>query len=368
MHFAPKPIEPVSHPKDRDITVIPLIAKPAAGVNSGSTDIQGHQMMQWARRDFLKQGAWSLTAASGSLWAQNAWPTKPIRIILQFPPGGSTDLVARILAQVLTQTLGQPVLVENRPGADGVIAAEMVIRSEPDGHTYFLASNTPMMQVPLLKKNPPYDPLKSFTPITLAGRYIYLLVTGAQQPVQNAQELIQLIRSKPGKFGYGSYSSVTQLMYSRLTKEAKLDMNMIPYKGESQTVNDILGGHVQLTFATPVSALPHIREGKLKALAVLMNKRWSVLPQVPTAVEAGVPPLTAGTWAALFGPPKMPLDIAQRMSKAMADAMARPEVKDKIDQLGFDLGSSTPAEMAIFMPEQLQAWSKAFAEAGLQPE
>ena len=296
------------------------------------------------------------------------WPTKPIRIVLQFPPGGSTDAVARILAQVLTQTLGQPVLVENRPGADGAIAGELVVRSEPDGHTYFLASNTPMMQVPLLKKNPPYDPIKQFTPVTLVGRYIYVLVAGAQLPVQNAQDLMQLIRSQPGKFNYGSYSGVTQLMFTRLKNEAKLDMNLIPYKGESPTINDILGGHVQLTFATPASALPHIKDGKLKALAVLLPKRWNLLPQVPTAVEAGVPPLTAGTWAALFGPARLPMDIANRMSRAMADAMARPDVKEKIDNLGFDLASSTPAEMAVFMPEQLQAWSKAFADAGLQPE
>ena len=125
---------------------------------------------------------------------------------------------------------------------------------------------------------------------------------------------------------------------------------------------------VQLTFATPASALPHIKEGKLKALAVLLPKRWNLLPQVPTAIEAGVPPLTAGTWAALFGPARLPMDIANRMSRAMADAMSRPEVKEKVDHLGFDLASSTPAEMAVFMPEQLQAWSKAFADAGLQPE
>ena len=213
-------------------------------------------MNGWPRRQFLQHAsAWSLASACAPVWAQSNWPTKPIRIVLQFPPGGSTDAVARILSQVLTQSLGQPVLVENRPGADGAIAGEWVARSEPDGHTYFLASNTPMMQVPLLKKNPPYDPIKSFTPVTLVGRYIYVLVAGAQLPVQNAQELLQLIRSQPGKFNYGSYSGVTQLMFTRLKNEAKLDMNMIPYKGESPTINDILGGHVQFTFATPASAV-----------------------------------------------------------------------------------------------------------------
>ena len=300
-------------------------------------------------------------------WAQ-AWPTKPVRIVLQFPPGGSTDAVARILAQVLTQSLGQPVLIENRPGADGAIAGEYVARAEPDGHTFFLASNTPMMQVPLLKKNPPYDPIKSFTPVSLVGRYIYVMVSGAQLPAQQASELLALARQQPGKLNYGSYSGVTQLMFTRLKQEAKLDLNLIPYKGEGPTVNDILGGHLQMTFATPTSVLPHVQAGKLRAMAVLLPTRYSLMPQVPTAVEAGIPPLTAGTWAALYGPAKLPPEIAQRMSRELAAAIARPDVRERVDKLGFDLAASTPAEMAAFMPEQLQAWSKAFADAGMQPE
>ena len=300
-------------------------------------------------------------------WGQT-WPTKPVRIVLQFPPGGSTDAVARILAQALTQSLGQPVLIENRPGADGAIAGEFVARAEPDGHTFFLASNTPMMQVPLLKKNPPYDPIKSFTPVSLVGRYIYVMVAGAQLPAQQASELIAMARQQPGKLNYGSYSGVTQLMFTRLKQEAKLDLNLIPYKGEGPTVNDILGGHLHMTFATPTSVLPHVQSGKLRAMAVLLPNRYNLMPQVPTAAEAGVPPLTAGTWAALFGPAKLPPEITQRMSRELAAAIARPDIRERVDKLGFDLASSTPAELAAFMPEQLQAWSKAFADAGMQPE
>jgi len=312
-------------------------------------------------------GACLLVLFGPGVWAQ-AWPTKPVRIVLQFPPGGSTDAVARILAQSLTQSLGQPVLIENRPGADGAIAGDFVARAEPDGHTFFLASNTPMMQVPLLKKNPPYDPIKSFTPVTLVGRYIYVMVAGAQLPSQNAGELIQLARQQPGKFNYGSYSGVTQLMFTRLKQEARLDLNLIPYKGESPTVNDVLGGHLHMTFATPTSVLQHVQSGKLRAMAVLLPSRYNLMPQVPTAVEAGIPPLTAGTWAALFGPARLPAEIAQRMSREMAAVMARPDIRERVDKLGFDLASSTPAELAAFIPEQLQAWSKAFAEAGMQPE
>ena len=296
------------------------------------------------------------------------WPTKPIRIVLQFPPGGSTDVVARILGQSMTTSLGQPVVVENKPGADGAIAAEYVVRAEPDGHTYFLASNTPMMQVPLLKKNPPYDPIKNFTPISLVGRYIYVLVASPSLPVNTAAELITYGRNNPGKLNYGSYSGVTQLMFTKLKDNAKMDLNLIPYKGEGPTVNDILGGHVQLTFATPTSTQAHIKEGKLKALAILLPKRSALMPEVPTADEAGVPPLGADTWAALFGPANLPPAIATRMSEAINTALRNAEVSEKIARQGFDLGGSTPKELADFMQVQLKGWAKAFADSGLVPE
>ena len=309
-----------------------------------------------------------LLAATTTLpaWAQ-VWPSKPIRIVLQFPPGGSTDSVARILAQSLQASLGQPVLVENRPGADGAIAGDHVARSEPDGHTFFLASNTPMMQVPLLKKNPPYDPVKSFTPVSLVGRYIYVLVTSPTLPAKDVNELLAYARANPGKLGYGSYSGVTQLMHTNL-KMVKADTNLVPYKGEAPAVTDILGNHVQFTFATPASTLGHIKDGKLRAMAVLLPARWSLLPNVPTGAEAGLPPFTAGTWAALFGPAKLPADIAQKMNRALNDALGKPDVREKIAALGFELAGSTPDEMGKFLQEQLVAWAKAFKDAGMQPE
>lgn len=296
------------------------------------------------------------------------WPTKPVRIVLQFPAGGSTDVVARILAQQLTGTLGQPVLVENRPGADGAIAGEFVARSEPDGHTFFLASNTPMMQVPLLKKNPPYDPIRSFTPVSLVGRYVYVLVTNPGVPAKDVGELVAYARANPGKLAYGSYSGVTQLMHTRLRLDAKVDMTLVPYKGEGPTVTDILGNHVQLTFATPISTQAHIKEGKLRALAVLLPARSTLFPTVPTGAEAGLPPFSAGTWAALFGPAKLPAEITARMNREINAAMRRPEIKEKIDALGFDLAGSTPEALGSFMAEQLQAWGRAFREAGMNPE
>ena len=316
---------------------------------------------------FFSIGMAALLIGAASLAAAQTWPSKPVRIVLQFPPGGSTDVVARILAQTLSGSLGQPVIVENRPGADGAIAGDHVARAEPDGHTFFLASNTPMMQVPLLKKNAPYDPVKSFTPVSLVGRYVYVLVVNPTVPAKDAAELLAYARANPGKLGYGSYSGVTQLMHNRL-KSAGADMNLVPYKGEAPTVVDILGNHVQLTFATPISTQAHIKEGKLRALAVLLPKRSALFPNVPTAAEAGLPPFTAGTWAMLLGPAKLPADITQRMNKELNAAMQRADVREKIEKLGFDLAGSTPEEVAAFLQEQLQAWGRAFREAGMQPE
>ena len=295
------------------------------------------------------------------------WPSKPVRIVLQFPPGGSTDTVARILAQPLSAALGQPVLIENRPGADGAIAGDFVARSEPDGHTFFLASNTPMMQVPLLKKNAPYDPVKSFTPVSLVGRYVYVLVSTPELPAKTAAELLAYARANPGKLAYGSYSGVTQLMHTQL-KLAKADTTLVPYKGEGPTVNDILGNHVQMTFATPSSTLQHIKEGKLRALAVLLPARSSLMPTVPTGAEAGLPPLTAGTWAALFGPAKLPAEITQRMNRELNAAMQRPEVRERIGALGFELAGNTPDDMGAFVQDQLVAWARAFKDAGMVAE
>ena len=309
-----------------------------------------------------------LAAVFATLAGAQPWPAKPIRIVLQFPPGGSTDLVARILGQALSQSLGQPVLVENKPGADGAIAGDFVARAEPDGHTFFLASNTAMMQVPLLKKSPPYDAVKSFTPVSLVGRYVYVLVVSPSLPVRSVAELLAYARANPGRLNYGSYSGVTQLMHSNLRIVSKVEMALIPYKGEAPTVADIIGNQVQLTFATPTSTLVHIKDGKLRALATLLPARFALLPDVPTAAEAGLPPFNAGTWAALFGPARLPPDIVARMNREINAAMRRPDVREKIGQQGFELAGSTPEEMAAFVQDQLVAWGRAFREAGMNPE
>ena len=307
-------------------------------------------------------------AALAAVPATAQYPSKPIRIVLQFPAGGATDAAARILGQALTQSMGQPVLVENRPGADGAIAAEVVAKAAPDGYTVFLASNTPMMQVPLLRKNPPYDPVTDFTPITDIGRYIFILVVDPSLPVKSVAELFAFARANPGKLNFGSFSSVGQLMFAQMRASTGADMVLIPYKGEAPTIVDVLAGRTHFTFATPASTLAHIKDGRLRPLAILLSARSSLLPEVPTTVEAGMAPFGVATFVSLFGPPRMPPDIVARLNKEFNAAMQLGGMREQIERQGVQLSGSTPDELGSFIKQQLDAWGRAFREMGMKPE
>ena len=310
----------------------------------------------------------ALAFAAPLVQAQAPYPNRPIRIVLQFPPGGATDAAARLLGQALSQSMGQPVIVDNRPGADGAIAADHVAKAAPDGYTVFMASNTPMMQVPLLRKNPPYDPLTDFTPIADIGRYIFVLVVNPELPVKSLAELTAYAKANPGKLNFGSYSSVGQLMFAQMKSSTRTDMTLIPYKGEAPTIIDVLAGRVQFTFATPASTLSHIKEGKLRPLAILLPARSGLLPEVPTTVEAGMAPFSVATFVSLFGPPRMPADVVARLNKAFNAAMQQPGMREQIERQGVLLHGSTPDELGRFMGQQLEAWRRAFADAGMKPE
>jgi len=310
--------------------------------------------------------ALALGAVAGAAAAQS-WPAKPVRILVHFPAAGATDAVARILAQPLSAALGQPVLVENKPGADGVIAGGEVMKAPADGYTLLLASQTAMLQVPLLKKNPPWDSTKDFTPIGLVGNYVFVFVSDPQLPFKTGAEMVRYAKANPGNLNFGTYSSGGQLFLSQL-KQSGLDIVQIPYKGEAPTIVDILGGRTQLTIATPTSTLQHIRAGKLNALAVLLPTRHALIPEVPTTVEAGLPPLSVATWAALFGPAGMPREVVVRLNHELNAAIARPEIREQVDRQGFQLQSSTPEELGAYVKSQLAAWGKAFDAAGMKPE
>jgi tripartite-type tricarboxylate transporter receptor subunit TctC len=242
------------------------------------------------------------------------------------------------------------------------------MQSPPDGHTLFIATNTAMMQVPLMQKKPPYDPVTGFTPVSLVGRYTFLLVVTPRLGVNTFNEFVAYARKNPGKINFSTYSGASQLAYAQIVQTAGVDMLRVPYKGEAPSVTDILGGQIHAVFATPTSSLAHIRDGKLKALAVTLPQRWPLLPEVPTTVEAGMPPINVEFFAAMYGPAGMAPEIAARVSKELNAIIARPLIREQIEKQGFALAGSTPDELRAFTKRQLGAWAQGFRDAGIQPE
>ena len=320
-------------------------------------------MLQWMR-SLAMLAAWTVFAAP----AAAQYPSKPIRLIVPFPPAGAADLSARAVAVPLSQALGQPVIVENRPGADGAIAADAVIRAAPDGYTLFYGTNTALCGVPAMRKNPPYDPLTEFTPISLVGTFGFFLFLHPGVPAKTLAELLDYARANPGKLNYATGNSTSVLASARLKAQERLEMVEIPYKGDAPATADLVAGRVHLMIATPGTAVPFVKEGRLRALATLSVTRSPLLPDVPTNVEAGMAPLTIMPWAGLFGPAKMPKDVVLRLAKETAAVVARPEVRKQLEHYAFDGRSSTPEELATFLKEQVDVWSRTAREVGIVPD
>ena len=293
---------------------------------------------------------------------------KAIRIIMPFPAGAAADSVARIVAPPLAQALGQPVVVDNRPGADGAIAAELAAKSPADGYTLLFAGNTQMLGVPTLRKNPPYDPLSDFAPITPVVRFAFFLVVHPSAPAQTLAELIEHARAHPGKLNYASGNVNGVLAAAQLMSAGKLDMVHVPYKGEPLAIPDLLDARVHLMFASGTVVAPLVREGKLRALATLLPARSSLLPGVPTVAEAGLPQLSVLIWGGLFGPAEMPKEGVERISREVNAILKRPEVLEQFQKQGVEPSGATPAEFAAFLKQQLADWGRAARDAGLKPE
>jgi tripartite-type tricarboxylate transporter receptor subunit TctC len=310
----------------------------------------------------------ALAFAAFSAAASAQYPNKPIRLIVPFPAGGAAELGARIFAQPLGQALGQPVMVETKPGADGVIAADAVMKSAPDGYTLFYATNTAFNWVLATRKNPPYDPVADFTPVSLVGIFGFFLFTHPSVPANSVAELLAYARANPGKLNYGSGNSTSQLLTAQMNMIEKLDMVHVPYKGDAPLTIDLLGGRIQMAFATPGSALPQVKEGKLRALAAMFPSRSPLLPEVPSKTEAGLERLSLTPWGGIFGPAKMPREIADRVSRELAVVLKRAEVREGLGKIAFEPRSSTPEELTSFLKTQIADWLRIAREAGVKPE
>ena len=307
-----------------------------------------------------------LAALSGIASAQ--YPNKPIRIIVPFPGGSATDTISRILGASVSGAIGQPVVVENKAGADGAIAAGEVMRAAPDGYTLLMATNSPMSAVPALKKVPPYDPVNDFTPITDIGRYTFFIVVHPSVPAKTVSEFIHYARANPGKINYASGNTTGIVSAAFFASQAGIQMVHVPYKGEPQAITDLLAGRVQLLFASSSTSVPQIRDGKLRALATTLSRRSNLLPDVPTIAEAGMPQFQLTSWAGLFGPAKMPREVVERLNKEFHAAMQRPDVVANMDKQAFILLPSTPERLGEFVKEQLDSYRNVLRAAGVQPE
>jgi tripartite-type tricarboxylate transporter receptor subunit TctC len=308
----------------------------------------------------------ALALLSSAAHAQ--YPNKPIRLIVPFPPGGAAEVGARIFAQPLGQALGQPVVIETKPGADGAIAADAAMKAPPDGYTLFYATNTAFSWVPSVRKDAPYDPVNDFTPVSMVGVFGFFLFSHPSVPAANMKELLAHIRANPGKLNYGSGNSTSIVSTAQLLSREKLNAVHVPYKGDGPLMVDLLGGRVHFAIATPGAAAPQVREGKLRALATLLPSRSPLLPDAPTMKESGLNELSVTPWGAVFGPKGMPRDVTERVSRELVALLKRPEVRDAFGKLAFEPRGSTPEELAAFTKEQLAVWRRAIADAGIKPE
>ena len=301
-----------------------------------------------------------------AVWAQ--FPAKPIRVVVPFPAGSATDTVTRILANSVSQALGQPLVVENKAGADGAIAATEVAKSPADGYTLLMATNSPMSAVPAMKRVPPYDPVADFTPITDVGRYTFFIVIHPSVPARTLSELIDYARSNPGKLNYATGNTTGIVSTAFFASQAQIHMVHVPYKGEPQAITDLVAGRVQLMFASSSTSVPQVREGKLRAVVTTLPKRSALLPEVPSIAEAGMPQFSITSWAGLFGPAKLPREVVERLNREFVAAMGRADVQAAMERQAFALSPSSPEQLAAFVKEQIDSYRRTLQAAGVQPE
>jgi len=300
--------------------------------------------------------------------AEAQFPAKPIRVVVPFPAGSATDTITRVLAQSVSQSIGQTLVVENKAGADGAIAAAEVAKAAPDGYTLLMATNSPMSAVPAMKKNPPYDPVADFTPITDVGRYTFFIVVHPSVPAKTLKELIDHARANPGKVNYATGNTTGIVSTAFFASLAKIDLVHVPYKGEPQALTDLVAGRVQLMFCSSGTSMPQIREGRLRPIVTTLAKRTHLLPELPTIAEAGMPEFSITSWAGLFGPAKMPAAVVERLNKEFVAAMARSDVQAAMEKQAFALSPSSPRELAAFVKEQMESYRRILRAAGVEPD
>jgi tripartite-type tricarboxylate transporter receptor subunit TctC len=309
-----------------------------------------------------------MTATAGAAWAQD-YPTRPVRILVPFPAGGAVDIIARLMSDDIARSLGGSVVVESRPGASGNIAMGAAAKAAPDGHTLVLASASLAINRSLIKSTP-FDPQRDFTPIALVAMVPSVLVVPATQGAASVADLVARARAQPGTVNYGSngVGTTQHLAATAFAQRTGAQITHVPYKGVDQLVPDLVSGRIQMSFNNVASVQGQLKAGTLKALAIGRATRWSGMPEVPTYAEAGIGGLEYSSWVALFGPAGLPPGVVDKLSRAVAVALANPQTRERIQAGGNEVVGGTPAELSAFVTAEIDKWSRTISAAGLQPE
>lgn len=318
-------------------------------------------------------GLWAVTLLCGICGAVSAqssapFPNRPIRFVVPFAAASTTDVIVRIFAQPMQQALGQTLVIDNRPGADGMLAGDMVAKAPADGYTLLVATNSPLSAVPHLRKKVPYDALRDFAPISLAGYYTFLLAVNPKLPVKSLRELFEHARAHPNKLNYASGNTSSIVLSAMMFSQAGVKLTHVPYKSEPPAVVDLLSGQVQVMMTSYSTVAAHLREGRLRPLALALSQRSSLLPDVPTVVEAGLPKFSITPWCGIFAPAKTPGPVVERLNRELVAALKRPDIRAQLDQQAFAPESSTPQWLDNWVKDQYRIWGAAMREAGIQPE
>jgi tripartite-type tricarboxylate transporter receptor subunit TctC len=315
-----------------------------------------------------------LAACAASIPAAQAqpkdtWPGRPVRIVVPQTPGASTDLTARLISNKLSPVLGQPVIVENRPGAGSIVGTELVAKATPDGHTLLVVASSITLN-PILHKNLPFDPQRDLAPITQLSSFPNMLVVHPGLAVKTVQDLIALAKSKPGALNYGSAGTATgtHLSAELFKYMTGTDMVHVPYKGGGAAMPALLGGQVQLMFSTTVTAMPHVRAGKLRAVAVTSAKRWPTLPDIPTVAESGVPGYDHTPWNGFLAPAKTPRAVIGRLNEEVAKILHAPETRSVFTNDGAEPVGNKPEEFAAIIKFETAKWTKVVKAAGIKAD
>jgi len=309
-----------------------------------------------------------LALMTSMLWAQS-WPTKPVRMIIAFPPGGPTDLVSRVLAQKLSEQLGQQVIVDNKPGAGGNIAAELAARAAPDGYTIFY--NTSAIVIgPALYGKVNYDTLKDFAPVLLTASVPMVLVVNPQLPARSVKEFLDLAKTRSGALNYSSSGTgtITHLASAMMSTQTGIQTQHIPYKGSAPGLVDLASGQTQFMIDTINTVLPYVRDNRLRGLAVTSAKRSPLLPDLPTLAEAGISGFEAAAWQGIVVPTGTPNEIVQKLNAEVNKALTHPDIRSRLAAQGADILGGTPAEYAAYLRSEMPRWAKAVKDSGAKAE